>query len=200
MVVDMNTKRSYTMTSRAAGVEETRTRVLQATMDLTLSVPLVEVTLDRVAGSAGVSVQTVLRHFGSRDGLIEAAAAFGRAQVIDARRAPAGDVTGAVHVVVEEYERVGDGLLLLLAQETSQPTALAITEEGRRLHRKWVSEVWSTEIARSSDPARLTNLLVVATDLYTWKLLRHDRGLSRPVVEAHLNHLIAAIIAAEAES
>lgn len=200
MVIDMNNRRSYTMTSRAAGVEETRTRILQATMDLTLSVPLVEVTLDRVAGRAGVSVQTVLRHFGSRDSLIEAAAAFGRAQVIDARRSPAGDVKDAVSVVVEEYERVGDGLLLLLAQETSQPTALAITDEGRRLHRTWVTEVWSTEIARSVDPARLTNLLVAATDLYTWKLLRRDRGLSRPVVEAHLHHLIAAIVAAEAES
>jgi len=41
----------------------------------------------------------------------------------------------------------------------------------------------------------LTDLLVVATDVYTWKLLRRDRGLDRPTAEARVRHLIVAVLA-----
>jgi hypothetical protein len=36
--------------------------------------------------------------------------------------------------------------------------------------------------------------LVVATDVYTWKLLRRDRGLDQATVEARVRQLIASIL------
>jgi predicted acylesterase/phospholipase RssA len=40
------------------------------------------------------------------------------------------------------------------------------------------------------------DLLVVATDVYTWKLLRRDRGLARPDAEHRVHSLIRAVLAA----
>jgi AcrR family transcriptional regulator len=75
----MKTTRTYTMTSRARGVAETRRRVLDATVDLHGERLAADISLDDIAERAGVSVQTVLRHFGSRSGLVEAAFAHARA-------------------------------------------------------------------------------------------------------------------------
>ena len=57
------------MGARAQAVEETRRRILDALIALAGERPFAEITLDTVAERAGVSVQTVLRQFGSRDGL-----------------------------------------------------------------------------------------------------------------------------------
>lgn len=50
----------------------TRARILDAAFDRVSEVGLAALTLEDVAGSAGVSRQTVYRHFGSREGLVEA--------------------------------------------------------------------------------------------------------------------------------
>jgi hypothetical protein len=41
------------------------------------------------------------------------------------------------------------------------------------------------------------DLLVVATDVYTWKLLRHDRGLSRSATQERMRALVDAVLAIE---
>ena len=65
---DMNSTRPYTMTTRARAVEETRARIIDACVALHGERPVTDIALDDIAGRAGVSVQTVLRHFGSRAG------------------------------------------------------------------------------------------------------------------------------------
>ena len=57
------------MGARAQAVDATRRRIVDALIALAGERPFAEVTLDAVAERAGVSVQTVLRQFGSRDGL-----------------------------------------------------------------------------------------------------------------------------------
>jgi AcrR family transcriptional regulator len=193
----MNTTRTYTMTARARAVEETRGRIIDACVALHGERPVTEIGLDDIAVRAGVSVQTVLRHFGSRAGLEEAS--FERAQqaVADERRTPVGDVAAAVHVIVDHYERRGDMALLMLAQETHQDLMARITERGKAMHRVWVSEVFAPFLARADDAAEaeeLTDLLVVATDVYAWKLLRRDRGLSRERTERRLRRLVDAVL------
>ena len=190
----MNSTRPYTMRARARSTELTRRRILAATIGLGGDRPLAEISLGAVAEGAHVSVQTVLRHFGSRDRLLEAAFEQARTEVEEERRAPAGDVAEAVRVVVDHYERRGDGVLVLLAQEHSHELARRITEHGRGLHRRWVTEVFSPQVAAAGDPDTLTDLLVVATDVYTWKLLRRDRGLSRQQTEHRIRHLVSAAL------
>lgn len=199
MVSDMKSTRSYTMTARAEAVAETRRRILEATWSLAGEVLLPQISLESVATRAGVSVQTVLRQFGSRADLL-AATQEHAAQVVAAERRPTGtDRSEAIHLLVDHYERRGDAVLLLLAQEAVDPSVRRITESGRRLHRAWVREVFATWLADAGAGAdRLEDLLVVATDIYVWKLLRRDQALSRTRTEEHIEHLVDAVLAAPA--
>jgi AcrR family transcriptional regulator len=191
----MRTTRTYTMTARARSVAQTRHRILDACAALHVERPSSENSLDDVAGRAGCSVQTVLRHFGSRAVLVEASIAHAAEAVREERAAPAGDVDTAIRVLVDHYEARGDGVLVLLAQERTEPLARRITDQGRRLHRRWVEEVFAPFLRDHHDAEGLVDLLVVATDVYAWKLLRRDRGLSRNSTEARLRHLVGALLA-----
>jgi AcrR family transcriptional regulator len=190
----MKTTRTYTMTARARGVEKTRVRIIDACVSLHSERPVSEIGLDDIAARAGVSVQTVLRHFGSRAGLEEASLARAKQAVVDERRTPVGDVAAAVRVIVDHYEHRGDQALLMLAQEGHQPLMARITGDGKALHRRWVEDVFAPYLDDVVDPAELTDLLVVATDVYTWKLLRRDRGLGRARTERRMRHLVERVL------
>jgi AcrR family transcriptional regulator len=186
----METRRSYTMGARARAVEETRRRILGATAGLAEDRRIAAISLDDVAASAGVSVQTVLRQFGSRSGLLQATRTHVQEAVTEERRSPAGDVDAAVTVVVDHYEARGPAVLLLLAQEAEDPLVRTITDDGRRLHRQWVEDVFAPFGADDG----LLDLLAVGTDVYTWKLLRLDRGLSRAATEGRMKTLVRALL------
>jgi AcrR family transcriptional regulator len=190
----MKTKRLYTMRARAQAAQETERRILEAVAALFWEKPVHRITLDEVAARAGVSVQTLLRHFASRESLLQKAHGRIRDAVMQERAAPPGDVGRAVEAVVEHYEKRGDSVLLLLAQETWDGDLEQFTESGRRAHRDWVERVFET-----ADPA-LVDLLVVATDVYTWKLLRRDRGLSRRDTETRIRRLVDALLGGEPDA
>lgn len=190
----MNTTRPYTMTARARAVQETRARIIDACVALHGERPVAEIGLDDIAGRASVSVQTVLRHFGSRAGLVEASLERARQAVADERRAPVGDVVAAVHVIVAHYEVRGDQSLLMLDQERHEELMRRLTGHGKALHRAWVEEVFAPFLAATEDGEGLVDLLVVATDVYTWKLLRRDRGLSRERTELLVRRLVQSLL------
>jgi len=191
----MKTKRSYTMTTRALAAEETRRRILRSFFELSDTRRISAISLEDVAREAGVSVQTLLRQFGSRAGLVEATIEYAVATVTEERVAPVGDVDAAIRVIVDHYERRGDAVLLRLADEAEDDQVRVVTERGRRLHRRWVEEVFAPWVG--SDEA-LVDLLVVATDVYTWKLLRRDRVLSRAMSEQRIKRLVTALLPADA--
>lgn len=191
----MKTTRPYTMTARAEAAERTRVAVLDATVALAMTRRLADISLDDVAGRAGVSVQTVLRKFGSRDGLVEAAMDHATREVDAERRTPVGDVVAAVEVVVEHYERMGDGVVLMLAQEQDDPQVARIVGTGRRLHREWVETVFAPHLPPEAQRREeAVDLLAVAADVYTWKQLRRDRGLDRTTATARMHRLVAAVL------
>ena len=197
----MKAKRAYTMTTRAEQAGETRRRILQALFDLQSQRLASEIGLDAVAEEAGVSVQTILRHFGSRAGLFDATVVFANEQVAEERRTPVGDVSAAIRVLTDHYEKRGDMVLMMLAQETTYDHLRQLSESGKAMHRGWVAEVFSPQLADHPAAAReeLLDLLVVATDVYTWKLLRRDRGLSRGQTEHRVNTLVSALLSATAK-
>lgn len=183
------------MTTRARGVEETRRRILDAVVALHAERRAADIALDDIAARAGVSVQTVLRHFGSRAGLVEAAVPHAEREVRAEREAPVGDVDRAVAVVVDHYEQRGDGVLLMLAQEDHEPVMARVTDRGRRLHREWVADVFAPYLPEAGERREaLVDLLAVATDVYTWKQLRRDRGLGRAAAEKRIRHLVGSLL------
>jgi AcrR family transcriptional regulator len=188
---DMKTTRRYTMGARARAAEETRQRILRTIIDLAGERPFAEITLDAVAERAGVSVQTVLRQFGSRDGLVAAGAEAATAEILEERRTPPGDVPAAMTTLLDHYERLGRTALLMLAQEGHDDVARKVTDRGKAMHREWVRQAF----APAADDERALDLLVVATDVYAWKLLRLDRGLSRAVTQRRMHDLVEAVLA-----
>lgn len=190
-ITNMKTKRTYTMGARAEAVEQTRRRVIQALIDLAGERPFAEISLDDVASAAGVSVQTVLRRFGSRDALFAAGMDAAMEAVEQERRTPPGDVGEAVRIVVDHYEQRGRGTLLLLAQEGHDDLARKATELGKAMHRDWVRDAF----APATEAEAVLDLLVVATDVYTWKLLRLDRDHDRALTERRMRALVDAVLA-----
>ena len=179
------------MGTRADAVEQTRRRIVDAVVALAGERPFREITLDAIAERAEVSVKTVLRQFGSRDGLFSVAMEVAMADAVAERRTARGDVAAAVRSVVDHYEHQGRTSLLMLAQEDHDAVALKATEAGKAMHRGWVRDAF----APATDDEAVLDLLVVATDVYTWKLLRIDRGHSRALTERRMRDLVDAVLA-----
>ena len=178
------------MGARAEAVAANRQRIVDSLLTLTRDRMFPDVTLDEIASEAGLSVQTVLRQFGSKAALIDVAIPYVIERVREERDAPAGDVDAAIAVLMDHHEDRGDTAMLMLAQEQSDPQVGRITELGRQMHREWVRTVFAP-----FDPDEaLTDLLVVATDVYTWKLLRRDRRLSRSAAEERIKSLVRAVL------
>jgi AcrR family transcriptional regulator len=191
----MKTTRTYTQTARAAAAEETRQRITRAAFELQTERLTAEISLEDVAARAGVSVQTVLRRFGSKTELFQASLEWINSEIAEQRRAPAGDVPTAIRVLVDHYELHGDFALLMLAQENAYPHVRQMSDMGKQMHRGWVAEVFGPLLGTGNHD-EVIDLLVVATDVYTWKLMRRDRGLSRAQTENRINSLVAAVLAA----
>src|SRR5262249_54714879 len=110
-VADPRPTRSYTMRARAESTTRTRERILDAVIALSEERLSLEIILADVAARAGVTVQTVLRHFGSRQALFELAQARQVTQVRAERATPVGDTAAAVRTIVAFYDRMGEWCL-----------------------------------------------------------------------------------------
>jgi len=197
MLIVINMKhRSYVLKARGDAAQATHQRILQAGIDLMWEKMSLDITLDDVAERSGASVQTVLRHFGTREGLFTAVETALQQEVVEERRAPAGDVQEAVKVLFDHYELRGDAVLRLLGQEAWNERIRAGMDIGRRTHRDWVAQAFGPQLGAYpvAEYEELIDLLVVATDVYTWKLLRRDRSLGRQQAEERMKRLIAAIL------
>ncbi|MCW2758364.1 MAG: regulatory protein TetR, partial [Nocardioidaceae bacterium] len=70
-----------------------------------------------------------------------------------------------------------------------------ITRGGKALHRTWVEEVFAPFLPDDAAAREESlDLLVVACDVTTWKLLRLDRELSRPHTQARMERLVRAVL------
>jgi len=192
--------RPYSSPKRATSAQETGRRILQATLGLFMEGPIADVTLNAVAARAGVTVQTVIRRYGDRLGLIHATAEFASAEVAGQRgAAPPGDVPAAVDNLLEHYETTGALALKMLAEEETSPVLAEITEGGRQFHREWCERVFAPFLTEEFLPdgverKRRFAQFVALCDVYTWKLLRLDAGLSRDQVAHCLLEMLEPFI------
>ncbi|MEO6701053.1 MAG: helix-turn-helix domain-containing protein [Jatrophihabitantaceae bacterium] len=187
------------MTARAQAAAQTGERILDAAIEVFWQHPTDRISLDEVAARADVSVQTVIRRFGGRDGVLAAAAERESARVAAQRElAPVGDLPGAVAVLVDHYEQLGERVLRMLAEENRIPAIRTIIEGGRELHRRWCAQVFGAALVNRVGVERRRRLaqIVAVCDVYTWKLLRADAGLSRRQTELAMVELLAPLMAA----
>jgi AcrR family transcriptional regulator len=181
------------MGARAEATAATGERILDAAEAAFYEQPGEEITLAAVAERAGVTVQTVLRRFGNRRALFGAALTRAATRVSRQRgSAPVGDVEGAVRVLVDHYEELGDRVLRMLGEEERNRALHALTDVGRAYHREWCRHVFAPTLSELEgvELERRTAQLVAVTDVYAWKLLRRDQGLSRKQTELAMRELV----------
>ena len=193
MTVAAPKSRAYRQTARAEAAEATHLRIIEAATELFWANPGDDVSLDEVASRAGVSTRTVIRRFGGREGLLTAASEHQMRRVESQRaEAPVGDTEGAVANLAEHYEELGDRALRLLELERTGPRIAEFVDQGRASHAAWCERVFAPTLARLSGAVRRRRLaqLIAICDVYTWKLLRRDRGLSRRETERALVEML----------
>jgi AcrR family transcriptional regulator len=193
-------KRKYRMTARADAATATQDRILDAAGGLFWRALGESPSLEDVAKSAGTTVQTVLRHFGSKDGLMEAALRRASEGVRKERgAAPVGDVPGAVRNLLEHYERYGEMVMRMLAEENRIPLLHKGIEHGREVHREWTARTFEPQLAKLADAARERRMaqLVAICDVYVWKVLRRDMKLGVTQTEAALIEIIEGVVRSE---
>jgi AcrR family transcriptional regulator len=188
------TPRRYESAVRADAAQATRDGIVRAAVDLAYERGDIEMTLEQIADRAGTTVRTVMRHFGSRDAVIEAGIELGSTEVAAERRDADGDPQRSIRLLIAHYEKRGAFVLRILASDL--PGARRVVATGRLVHRAWVEEVFAADLP--ADPAareELVDLLVVATDVYVWKLLRLDRGLDADATADRIRELARRILA-----
>lgn len=188
-------KRRYRMVVRAQAAAATRERLLTAAWEHFSVRPFEEVRLTDVAADAGVSAQTLHNQFGTKDALF--VAAWLRRMAPEGTRrdsAKPDDRRAAIGVLYDSYDRDGDAVLRLLAQEERIPAVREMAEAGRRWHRAWVERTFPALLAPGTKAERERRLvtLVVATDLLVWKLLRREMGLARRQAERIVEEMVTA--------
>jgi AcrR family transcriptional regulator len=187
------TKRPYRMQARAKATEATREKILDAVEVAFEELLFDEITLTAIAERAGVSVQTILRHFESREGLFTASLMHTGAKMAGDRGVvPVGDLDEILGTLVDHYEKFGDRVLRMLAQEEREPTLRVLADLGREFHLQWCKQAFAPALAglRGAKRERRIAQFVTGTDIYVWKLLRRDRGLSQAQTKLAMRELL----------
>jgi AcrR family transcriptional regulator len=189
-------QRPYSMTKRSASAMETTNRILAATVSEFWDSPSRDLRLETIATRSGVTVQTILRQFGNKDNLLLEAAKFEGERIQATRDSTCvTSVESAVHQLVLHYEEMGDRVIRMLAEEFSLGSLAQVVHAGRKLHRKWCRDVFAetlNPLPPSERKIRLAQLVAVC-DVYTWKILRRDSGLSSQTTEKALVELINSL-------
>jgi AcrR family transcriptional regulator len=186
--------RAYVMKARAEKATATKERIVKSAADLIVERTLDGLTLEAIAERAGVAVRTILRIFGSKEQV------FAAAINAEGRRGHGalhpGDVEATIKALFDDYEKIADAVILRLADEGRIPSLDALLKSGRDNHRRWIEESFAPQLSsfEKGERAELLNTLLVATDVYAWKLLRRDFGLSRRAAENVVCRIVRSVV------
>ena len=193
-------KRPYRQVARAEAQQRTRDALIAAAQSEFLAGRWEETSLEAIAASARVTKQTLLRHFGSKDGLFERTLEQGFNEVRAQRfNAPGGDVPGAIDNLLDFYEEWGERSIRIGALDGLGGVAAGVARRARQLHYDWVEDAFGSflEPLSAKDRRRRRAALIALCDVHTWRLLSHDLELPRAEVRATLINAVESVIREE---
>ncbi|MCK7626093.1 TetR/AcrR family transcriptional regulator [Streptomyces sp. RS10V-4] len=182
------------MSERADAVRN-RAAVLRAAETLFRSADADRVTLARIAQAAGVGKATVLRHFGSLTGMVEAVLAPRTCALREAARSgppplgPGGPPEEALHSFLDAlFDFVRDNRALIRALEHRSPDAYYANPASQW----WLAELrHRLHAARpSADSDYLAHALFTALRADVMDYLRTTRGMSPQRLRQGLHSLV----------
>lgn len=196
----MKSGRSYQQTVRAQVAAENEERILAAAEELFSRETFDRLSLAALAEHAGVSIPTLQRKFGNKEGLFAAVGERIRTRVMSEREPSGDDVDAALDALLSHYERDGRLVWHMLKQEADVPMLQGAMQSARAIHRLWVEQVFFACLPAGEDAARTAHVdaLFAATDLYLWKLLRIDLQRSAQDTARTLKSMARAVAIAPA--
>jgi len=188
--------RAYRQTARAETARETRRRIVMAFWDYAQTRWFDDITLDEVAIRAGVTVRTVIRQFGGREGLVAALPAHVRLEEIWSHAGGGADIDLAFDVILTLYEAHGDAILRLLAQEPRHPGLSPPLATAHATRIASLAKIFSPWLAMMADHERqpVVDALAIITDVHVWKGLRRDMGRTEGETKAILRMMAQAVL------
>jgi len=184
----MGPARGYVKVARAQAEEQTREALLAAADEAFLAGPWEHASLEAIARAAGVTKQTLLRHFGSKDRLLERVVLRAVEEVEKQRLSvPTNDIAGAVDNLLEHYEIRG-GRAMRSSNLDLDGSLADLGRRARQFHYEWVELAFGAwlKAARPSERRRLHAALIAVCDVQAWWILTHDLELPRAEVRATL--------------
>ncbi len=189
--------RNYDMSRRAAAVEQTRRRIVDATLELHAEQGIAATRWDEIAARAGVGVGTVYRHFPSLDELVPACGrvAMGVLALPNPSDAPAlfagaGGSRARVERLVGEvfaiYERGAPQVRAILREAAVHPRVAESRQELEASLSALVDTALEPLDAGHEDRAVARAMV----DLNTWDALR-DQGLGTAEAAAAIGDMLA---------
>jgi AcrR family transcriptional regulator len=192
------TKRAYELGSRAEAMRATRERILDVGEELFLPRWFDEVTIADVAKAAGVSAQTVVNHFGSKEQLYLAGVVERVSPRIEALRAKAipGDLDSIVEIACEDYEATGDGTVRLVAIAARSEGLSVVVKFGSAMHHAWIDHCFAPWLDELSPAARRHQHILISAilDVSTWHTLRRVEGLSIAKTQQALRDILEPLL------
>ena len=194
--ISTESRRTYRSQLRAEQAEETRTRILDATMRVmargiaTLSVP-------DVAREAGVSVPTVYRHFGTKQALL--AAVYPHL----ARRAGLGQVAAPesvedfremVRSVFARLSSMGDEARFAMSSPASEEARQTQMPSRYAMSRKFVAGLMPA--ASEVDRDRLARVLIILASSSSMRMWLDHLGSSVDEAADDVDWLLRTVLAA----
>jgi AcrR family transcriptional regulator len=181
--------RPYRQRRRAEAAEANTERILRAANELFEERPWEQITFAAVAERAGVGTQTIIRRFGTKDGLARAVTAWLTPRIAAARGVPAGAAPAVVAAALaRHYERWGESTDRTLRQQDASPALAEAAAGGRAAHREWVERVFP-----EASPDSIGRLIGIC-GVELWLVLRRDGGLSPQAARSAVADLITATL------
>ncbi len=190
-------KRRYQMSKRAESAAQTAADIFEATTEIWHENPIGDITLEAIAERANVSVRTIIRRYGSKEGLFESCIKDHSEKMESHRdKARPGDVEDVIRCLLLDYEAHGDAMIRTLAAEEQLEVAGRILKLGREYHRAWCERMFAPFLPEkeSEEYTPLLRAFVASTELYLWKLVRRDLGNDVEAVHDTFMKLINGLI------
>lgn len=197
-----NTPRPYRMTARAEAAERTGQRIIDAMLERFASTPYDQIRLEDIAADAEVTVQTVIRRFGGKPGLLAATVEREFGRIAAERAAAMGESPeSTLHSLVGYYEHHGTLILKLYAEAHQAPGVPELAARARAYHVGWCREAFADLMPRQGKATRERRLaqIVAICDATTWRILRFDGGLSPKQTEVALKEMLLPVLAHQPE-
>ena len=183
--------RNYSMDKRIAAVEDTRNRIIDATVELHDQQGVTATTMQEIAARAGVALGTVYRHFPSLDVLVPACGG----RILELNPPPGPDAFEGLPSSQERYGALVAALFAFYGRgerrfEVGIAESLSLPVMARMMKELGAQITQLVAMALDDAPEEVVRLGVALSDFRTWQAFKHS-GLTNESASAVVAETVA---------